>query len=74
MIPEQMQREIRIIMMDRGIKQIDIAKKFHLGPGYVNYVIHGVKPPNQVLKEYFAELLGISTDELVGKKSDPEAA
>lgn len=58
--------EIKIILLKKGLKQIDLARKFGVTPGMIHGLIAG-KFESKRLKRELVNTLGIPYEELWGE-------
>jgi len=67
-------RKVLELMAKKGMKQIDLAKKAGIDQSRLSQIIRGVnKQPRMATLEKLADALGVSVDELLGKKQpEPE--
>lgn len=54
---------LRLLMISKDIKTVDLAKKLRVTPAYINAIINNTKVPSVRLIEDFFEYFDISFDE-----------
>lgn len=63
-------KRIKHIMLDKDIKQKDIAKAAGVSEAFISYVINGKSKPPKKLLEILSSYLGISSQEILGNECD----
>jgi len=47
---------VKIILQEKGIRQIDLARKFGISKSYISYIVCGEKKPTKLRKKIAQEL------------------
>lgn len=67
MIPREMQLKIYAKTRELGIRQTDIARQLGVHPSNLNQMLTGLRKPTPIVAQYFAQLLGVTVEELFKK-------
>ena len=65
--------EIKFLMAETNVRQIDVARALGKAPAAVHMVIHG-RSRNREIASEIASRLGVDIDEIIGKRKPRKAA
>jgi transcriptional regulator with XRE-family HTH domain len=73
MIPREIQGKIRMVLWEKGLRMVDVARELGVKQVNVSRTLNGYQRPYGKVRDYFCKLLNMTPDELVGKSPDQAA-
>lgn len=63
---ELLSKRLKIIMIEKGIRNFDMAKHLGVDPSKVSKIVNGWIEPDETLKKRIAEYLGVPQESIWG--------
>ncbi|GEM_PF-3289226 len=73
MIPREIQGKIRMMLWEKGLRMVDVARELGVKQVSVSRIVNGNEKPYGKVRDYLCRLLNMTPDELVGKSPDQAA-
>lgn len=65
-----MSKRLKIIMIEKDVRNFDLAKHLEVDPSIVSKIVNGWIEPNEELKKKIADYLKVPTERLWGETGD----
>jgi ribosome-binding protein aMBF1 (putative translation factor) len=59
-----MNKQLKILMIEKGIKNFDLAQRLKVDPAKVSKIINGWLTPDDKLQKQIAQILKVSANEI----------
>lgn len=60
----QMNKQLKILMIEKGVKNFDLAQKLGVDPARISRIVNGWCIPDEKFQKQIAQVLGVSIDEI----------